>query len=64
VVRLVYWSANRTVHNPARGGPEPSWMARVEFSRQRRRGDDRPRVTYTLPLGALERPGARAAGLA
>jgi hypothetical protein len=62
VVRLVYWSANRTVHNPARQGPEPAWMARVEFPRLRRPGDDRPRVTYTLPLAALERPDARAAG--
>jgi hypothetical protein len=30
-------------------------MTRVEFPKQRRRGDDRPRVTYSLPLDALER---------
>ena len=62
VVRLVYWSGNRTVHNPAREGPEPAWMARVEFPKQRRHGNDRPRVTYALPLAALQRLGAPAAG--
>ncbi len=55
VVRLVYWSANRTAHNPARATTDPAWMARVEFPKLRRHGNDRLRVTYSLPLDALER---------
>jgi hypothetical protein len=51
-VHLVFWSTNRTQQNPARSRPEPQWMARVEFPRQRRRGLE-PRVTYTLPLASL-----------
>lgn len=58
VVRLVYWSANRTAHNPTRPTTEPAWMARVEFPRLRKHGNDRPRVTYSLPVDALERIGA------
>jgi hypothetical protein len=51
-VHLIFWSANRTQQNPARSTPEPQWMARVEFPRQRKRGSE-PRVIYTLPLASL-----------
>jgi hypothetical protein len=52
-VRLVYWTVNRQAKNSARETPEPQWMARVEFKRERRLSYG-ARVTYSLPLAALE----------
>ena len=51
-VHLVFWSVNRTGGRSARSGPEPQWMARVEFTSQHARSIG-PRVTYTLPLTCL-----------
>ena len=57
-IRLVYWTVNRQAKNSARETPEPQWMARVEFKRERRLRYG-PRVTYSLPLSALEWVGPK-----
>jgi hypothetical protein len=53
LVHLVYWSFNRNRRQSVRASSEPQWMARVEFKSQHGRSLG-PRVTYTLPLSALE----------
>ena len=52
-IQLVYWTVNRQAKRSARETPEPQWMARVAFRRERRPSYG-PRVTYSLPLTALE----------
>lgn len=59
VVHLVYWSQQRHRPGPgrrtSRDDGEPGWMARVEFAKMKRHGNDRPRVTYSLPADAIVR---------
>lgn len=60
-IQLVYWTVNRQAKNSARTLPEPAWMARMEFRRERRLAGG-PRVTYSLPLASLEWMGPTYSG--
>lgn len=57
VVKHVYWTPN--LKSGERAGLGACWMARVEFKKLKRHGKDDPRVTYTLPIDAVQKVEAR-----
>lgn len=55
VVHTVYWSRQRSSSNAHRKTTDPCWMVRIEFKKERRHGNDRPRINYSVPLAAIEK---------
>lgn len=53
VVKHIYWTPNTKYGERSSLGA--CWMVRVEFKKLKRHGKDDPRVTYTLPVDAVQK---------